>query len=260
MAAPGPLHGKVALVTGGGTGIGRATVLALAGAGADVLVHHASSGDEARAVAAEAQGMGRRADVLRADFRDRAAAARLAEEAEARWGRVDVLVNNAATIEHPVDVVEGGDLAQHLDRWDDVWNVNLRAPYEVTCRLARGMAERGSGCVVNVASVAGMYALTDAPLYSLSKAALLHFTRQAALQYAPRVRVNAVAPGWTETGFGQGHILTPEFQKQVSRHVPLRRVARPEEVADAVLWLVQGASYATGATLVVDGGLVTELR
>ena len=256
----GGVEGKVALVTGAGTGIGRATALALGQAGADVLAHCASSKAEADDVAAQIRGLGRRAHVLQADFRDRASVARLADAAETQWGRVDVLVNNAATIEAAVDVVEGGDLAQHLPRWDDVWNVNLRAPYELTCRLAPGMVARGSGCVVNVASVAGMYALTDAPLYSLSKAALMHFTRQAALQYAPKVRVNAVAPGWTETGFGQGHIRDPEFQRQVSRHVPLRRVGRPEEVADAIAWLAAGASYVNGAVLTVDGGLVTELR
>jgi NAD(P)-dependent dehydrogenase (short-subunit alcohol dehydrogenase family) len=156
--------------------------------------------------------------------------------------------------------VEGGDFGEHLGKWDEVWDVNLRAPYELTWRLAQGMVARRRGCVVNVASVSGMYALTDAPLYSLSKAALLHFTRQAALRYAPHVRVNAVAPGWTETGFGMGHVRDPEFQRQVSREVPLRRVAKPEEVAEAIRFLAEGASYVNGAVLTVDGGLVSELR
>jgi NAD(P)-dependent dehydrogenase (short-subunit alcohol dehydrogenase family) len=255
------LEGKVALVTGAGTGIGRATALALAEAGADVLVHYASSQAEARETAARVEALGRRARPLQADFSRRESVAALAEAAEGTWGRVDVLVNNAAWVEHAVDAqVEGGDLGRHLPHWDRAFDVNLRAPYELTWRLAQGMKARGGGAVVNVASVAGMYALTDAPLYSLTKAALLHFTRQAALQYAPLVRVNAVAPGWTETGFGGGYILDPEFQRQVVRGIPARRLATAEEVARAIRFLVEGPGIVTGATLTVDGGMVSELR
>ena len=257
----GSLEGRAALVTGAGTGIGRATALALAGAGADVLVHFASSRDQAEDVAVQVRALGRRAHLLQADFSDRASVAPLAEDAEAAWGRVDVLVNNAAWVEHAVDAeVEGGDFGRHLPHWDRAFDVNLRAPYELTWRLAQGMRARGGGCVVNVASVAGMYALTDAPLYSMTKAALLHFTRQAAQMYAPRVRVNAVAPGWTETGFGGGYILDPEFQRQIVREIPARRLATPEEVARAILFLVEGPGVVTGATLTVDGGMTSELR
>lgn len=257
----GELHGKVALVTGGATGIGRATALALAEAGADVLVHYRGSREDAEIVVKLVRDLGRRAHALQADLSDRAAVAALAEAAADHWGHVDVLVNNAAARGPAVDAeVAGGDLGDHLPAWDEVLDVNLRAPVELTWRLARGMRERRQGCVVNVASVSGMYALTDAPLYSLSKAGLLHFTRQAARLYAPHVRVNAVAPGWTETGFGGGFILDPEFQRQVSREVPLRRVGSPEEVAEAILFLVKGPPYVTGTTLVVDGGMVSELR
>ncbi|MEA3198934.1 MAG: 3-oxoacyl-[acyl-carrier protein] reductase [Thermoplasmata archaeon] len=258
----GELHGKVAVVTGASTGIGRATALALAGAGASVVVHYARSRDEAEAVVRQVKDLGMGAVALQADFRDRAAIAAFAEAAEAHWGHVDALVNNAGMMEKALDPrTQGGDFGSHLERWDDIMNVNLRAPYELTWRLARGMVARKGGCVVNVASVAGMYALTDAPLYSLSKAALLHFTRQAALMYAPHVRVNGVAPGWTETGFGpERHILDPEFQKAIVRHIPMRRLASPEEMADAILSLVAGSPYVTGHTLVVDGGMVAELR
>lgn len=258
----GELHGKVAVVTGSSTGIGRATALALAEAGANVVLHYAKSKDDADVVAGLVHDLGRQAVALQADFRDRATVADFAEAAESHWGHVDVLVNNAGMMETALDPrTQGGDFAKHLDAWDDVMNVNLRAPYELTARLAKGMRERRSGAVVNVASVAGMYALVDAPLYSLSKAALLHFTRQAAQLYAPHVRVNGVAPGWTETGFGPTrHILDPEFQKQIVRHIPMRRLATPEEMADAIVWLVRDAPYVTGHTLVVDGGMVSELR
>ena len=256
------LDGKVALVTGGGTGIGRATALALAEAGADVLVHYMSSREEAEAVARRVHDLGRDAALLQADFADLAAVAALAERAERHWGRVDVLVNNAAWVEHAIDArtEKDADLGTHAAHWDRSLDVNLRAPFELTWRLARGMRQRGSWCVVNVESVAGFYALTDAPLYSLTKAALLHLTRQAALTYAPHVRVNAVAPGWTRTGFNRGAILDPGFQEEVAQHVPLKRLASPEEVAEAILYLVEGPAYVTGTTLTIDGGLVSELR
>lgn len=258
----GELHGKVALVTGGATGIGRETALALAEAGANVLVHYGKSREDAGLVVKLVKDLGRQAAALQADFSDRASVAQLAEQAENHWGHVDVLVNNAATMEAAIDARTdpGIDFGSHAQMYDAVMDVNLRAPWELTWRLARGMRQRGHGCVVNVGSVAGMYALTDAPLYSLSKAALLHFTRQAALMYAPHVRVNAVAPGWTQTGFNQGRIMDPEFQKAITRHIPARRLAGPEEIAEAILFLVKGPSYVTGTTLTVDGGLVAELR
>ena len=256
------LRGKVAVVTGAATGIGRATALALADAGANVVVHHARSREDAEIVARLARDLGVQATAMQADFRDRAQIAAFAEQAEAHWGHVDVLVNNAGMMEKAMDPrTQGGDFGQHLPLWDDVVNVNVRAPYELTWRMAQGMRTRRSGAVVNVASVAGMYALTDAPLYSMTKAALLHLTRQQALMYAPHVRVNAVAPGWTETGFGpEKHILDPEFQKAIVKHIPLRRLATPEEMADAILALVKGSPYVTGHTMVVDGGMVAELR
>ena len=253
--------GRVALVTGAGTGIGRACAVALARRAWDVLVHFSSSRDEAEETAVLVAGEGRRARALQADFRDRASVARLAVEAESTFGRVDALVNNAAWVEHAVDAgTEGGDFGQHLPWWDQAFDVNLRAPYELTWRLAQGMVARKRGAVVNVASVAGMYALTDAPLYSLTKAALLHFTRQAAQRYAPHVRVNAVAPGWTATGFGGGYILEPEFQRQIREDIPLRRLAEPDEIARAVAFLVEEGTYVNGAVLTVDGGMASELR
>lgn len=258
----GELHGKVALVTGAATGIGRATALALGQAGANVLVHYGKSAEDANIVVKLVKDLGRQAAPLQADLADRAAVAALAESAENHWGHVDILVNNAAFIEHAIDARTdpGADLGSHAEHWDRAMDVNLRAPFELTWRIGRAMRQRRQGCIVNVASVAGYCALTDAPLYSLTKAALLHLTRQAALMYAPHVRVNAIAPGWTETGFNQGRILDPEFQKAIVRHIPLKRLASPEEIAEAILFLIAGPSYLTGATLTVDGGLVSELR
>jgi len=256
-----PLEGQVALVTGAGNGIGRATAVALARAGADVLVHYRSSQDDAHHTAKLIEDTGRRAHLLACDLAERRAVAPFAVAAEAQWGGVDILVNNAGLAENAIDkTTSDADFLDHLDEWDKVMEVDLRAPFELTARLARAMKARGRGHVVNIASVAGMYALTDAPLYSLAKAGLLHFTRQAALMYAPTVRVNAVAPGWTTTAFGGGFLQDPEFQRQVSRHIPLKRMGAVDEMAAAVRYLCCDAPYTTGTTLTVDGGLVTELR
>lgn len=257
----GQLHGKVALVTGGGTGIGRATALALGEAGASVLVHYSRSQEDAHLVVKLIEDLGCQAHAVQADFANRSSVKELAEAAEGHWGHVDILINNAGWMSPGIDPkTQGGDFGSHIEHWDRHFDVNVRAPYELTWRIAKGMQARGNGCVVNVASVAGMYAMTDAPLYSLTKAALLHFTRQAAQMYAPKIRVNAVAPGWIHTGFGGGFIEEPEFQKQVSKHIPYRRVGDVDEVAGAILWLCSGASYMTGTTLTVDGGMVSELR
>ena len=251
----GELHGKVALVTGAATGIGRATALALGEAGADVLVHCNTSREDADIVAGLVRDLGRRAHVLHADLAERAEVAALADAAQDQWGHVDVLVNNAATLERqPRDpVTQGGDFGHHMDDWDRVLDVNLRAPYELTWRLARRMMERGSGCIVNVASISGMYALTDVPLYSLSKAALLHFTRQAAQHYAPKVRVNAVAPGIVRTRLSE--VLWKDQEGEVAQIMPLGRIGDPADVGDAVAFLASdSASWITGETLVIDGG------
>lgn len=258
----GELHGKVALVTGAATGIGRATALALAGAGANVLVHYHTSRADADIVVKLVKELGRQAAPLQADLADRAAVERLAESAQDHWGHVDVLVNNAGWTEpardHRTD--PHVDLGTHAEHWDRVMEINVRAPYELTWRLARGMRQRGSGAIVNVASTSGFFALTEAPLYSLSKAALLHLTRQAAQMYAPHVRVNAVAPGWTVTGFAGGKLLDPDLQREIAATVPLKRLGDPEEVAEAILFLAKGPSYITGTTITLDGGDAAEAR
>lgn len=253
--------GKKVLITGGGTGMGRAMTRAFAAHGADVFITSRKEENLKPTADEVSQATGREVRWKTCDVREMDQVESMMDAAS-DWfgGHVDVLVNNAAVIEAAIDATEGGDFGTHLPMWDTVMDVNLRAPVELTWRLAQGMMARGAGCVVNVASVAGKYALTDAPLYSLSKAGLMHFTRQAALRYAPKVRVNAVAPGWTETGFNQGKIMDAGFQKAIARHIPQRRLAAPEEVADAILWLVKGASYVTGTTVTVDGGLVAELR
>ncbi|MHB8605999.1 MAG: SDR family NAD(P)-dependent oxidoreductase [Thermoplasmatota archaeon] len=256
----GELHGKVALVTGAGTGIGRETALRFAEAGAHVLVHYSKSEKEAEETARMVADLGPHAHTLRADLTDRAAPARLAEDALAHFGHVDVLVNNAGMVDPTKFPGDDPPFSERIALWDTVIELNLRAPFVLTTFLGEKMRARGSGAIVNVASIAAYIAMTDAPLYSLSKSALVHFTRQAAKKYSPEVRVNAVAPGWTATGFGDGRILTPEFESRLAKQIPMRRFAEPREVAEAIFFLVANASYTTGHTLAVDGGLASGWR
>ncbi len=249
----------MAFVTGGATGIGRAIALRFAEAGAEIVLHYHRSKDDAEAVADLVRAQGLSCRVLSADLSDRAAVLPLAERAEAVHGHVDVLVNNAGVTDAPIDRgLPPPPLDRTLAEWDRVLDVNARAPLTLALRLAPGMAARGAGAIVNVASVAGTYALTDAPLYSLSKAMLAHLTRQLALRLAPAVRVNAIAPGWTATGFAGGAARDPAFAREIVATIPAGRIAEPEEVAEAALFLAT-TPYATGVVLPLDGGLRADL-
>lgn len=236
------LHGKVALVTGGGSRVGAAIVRALATAGCDVVVHHASSRAGAERVAAEVTALGRTAHVLRADLTDRAQLDRLAAEALAVAGRVDVLVHNAANF----DRVAPGDL--DAAAWDRALALNVTAPYLLTLALAPALrAARGS--VVAITCLSADRPWKNYVPYSTSKAALASLVKGLALALAPEVRVNAVAPGT---------VLPPEAyeEAQLDRlraRVPLAKLGEAADVARAVVFLA-GNDYVTGQTITVDGG------
>jgi 3-oxoacyl-[acyl-carrier protein] reductase len=234
------LDGKLALVTGGSRGIGRAIAVELAGAGASVVVGYRSGAEEAEAVASEVGGRAVQADVSVA-----AEAARLVEEA----GDLDILVNNAG-------LTRDGLLARMSDEdWDAVLDTNLGGVFH-TCRAAaRGMMRRRAGSIVNLTSVVGIHGNPGQTNYAASKAGIIGFTKSLARELASRgVRANAVAPGYIQTALTE--VLPDEVQQAILANTPLARLGTPEDVAGAVRFLCSDeASFVTGEVLLVDGGL-----
>lgn len=250
------LKGRVALVTGGATGIGRATVLALAGAGASgVVVNYRTSAAEAEEVAQEACRLGAQALALRADVRSDAEVRAMMEEVRGRFGRLDVLVNNAG-ITRWVKISDLEALADAV--WDDVLEVNLKGAFRCV-RAAASLLAEAQGMVINVASISGILApaTMSSLAYGTAKAALIYLTRGLAVALAPKIRVNAVAPAFTDTKWMRQHFGADYDQivAQAASTFPLGRIATPEDIAAAIVGLVTGGDFVTGQTLIVDGGL-----
>lgn len=250
------LEGRVALVTGAATGIGRATALALAAAGAaGVVVNYRSAATAAADVAAAVRARGAEALAVQADVRDDGAVRAMVAAVEQRFGRLDVLVNNAGTTRW----IPLPDLEALTDGvWQEILDVNLLGAFRCTRAAAPLLAQAG-GVVVNVASISGVLApatMSSIP-YGVAKAALVHLTRLLAVALAPGVRVNAVAPAFTDTGWMRDHFgeAYAETVERAAARYPLRRIATPDDVAAAILGLVRGGDFVTGQTLLVDGGL-----
>lgn len=250
------LAGRVALVTGGATGIGRATVLALARAGAaGVAINYRSARDEAERAAAVVRQIGAEPLCLHADVRSDDDVRQMVNQVGQRFGRLDVLVNNAG-MTHWVPVTDLEALTDAV--WDEILDVNLKGAFRCV-RAAAPLLSATQGMVVNVASISGVLApaTMSSLAYGAAKAALIHLTRGLAVALAPNVRVNAVAPALTDTRWVQEH-FGPDYAQTVARvvsHYPLRRIATPEDIAGAILGLVTGGDFVSGQTLIVDGGL-----
>jgi pteridine reductase len=236
------LRGRVALVTGGARRLGKAIALALGHAGANVMVHYNSSAGPAEAVAAELRSSGVEADIVAGDLADVAAAERVVDTAVARWGRLDVLVNNSgiwgAT---PIGSVTA-------ERWDELHHTNLRGPFFTAQRAAPAL-RAARGAVVNIADVGAFRPWRNYTPYLVTKGGVVTLTEALAKDLAPEVRVNAVAPG---------PVLMPddwsaEQGEKAARSTLLQRLGSAEDVAQAVVYLVT-ADYITGVVLPVDGG------
>jgi NAD(P)-dependent dehydrogenase (short-subunit alcohol dehydrogenase family) len=256
------LPGQVAIVTGAGRGIGRATALELARLGADIVVAEIDRAGAER-TAAEVKALGRRASVVATDVTSRKDLAAMAEGARAEFGRIDVLVNNAGIYRAaaPLDVTE--------EHWDAVMTVNAKAVFFACQAVLPTMIAQQRGSIVNLASMAGKIGSRNNLPYNASKAAVISITKSLAHAHArDGIRVNCVCPGFVETDMWtlvareQGALmgLSPEeFTRQRGAQVPLGRMERPEDVASVIAFLAGSrAAYMTGQAISVDGGLVMQ--
>ena len=236
------LAGRVALVTGAGKRLGRAVALRLASEGADVAVHYGKSEAEAREVVMEIEKTGRRAAAFSAELTDVAAIQKLVQSVASRFARLDILVNCAANF------LETKFGETNEATWDASMDTNLKAPFFCAQAAAPHLAKSGRGVIINFADIGGMLGWTEFLPHSIAKAGVIMLTRILAKELGPAVRVNAIAPG-TITMPGD----PPEWQQDFIRRAPLKRTGRPEEIADAVMYLIT-AEFGTGQVLVLDGG------
>ncbi len=237
------------LITGGGTGLGRAMAHALAEAGADIALA-ARRKDKLEEAAEEIRALGRAACVVACDLTQPDSVREAAREAENALGRIDVLVNNSGVSG------EGWATDLPLERWNQVLETNLRGAFLMCQAVAPGMVERGDGAIVNVSSVAGYIGVKMLSAYTASKGGLIQLTKTLALEWAKTgVRVNALAPGYFLTDINSRFFDSEAGQRLVRAHIPMGRIGRPEELKGAILFLASDASsFMTGSTLVVDGG------
>lgn len=250
------LSGRTAIVTGGGTGIGRATSLALATRGADVAVNYRVSRDAAEDTARECRARGVRAVAIAADVAVDDDCRRLvAEAAKELDADVDLLVNNAGAtkfVPHTqLDGLSGEDFA-------GIYRVNVIGAYQMIRAAAPGMRAAGGGAVVNIASIAGLFGGGSCTAYGASKAALLNLTRTLARALSPDIRVNAVCPGFVGTRWYEDRLSPEDYAavvREVAQTVPLERAPTPEDVAGGIAYFCSPDSTAiTGETLIVDAG------
>jgi len=232
---------RVALVTGAGKRLGRAVALRLAEDGCDVVVHYRSSEADARAVVDGIEKLGRRAEAIAADLNSVAEIKKLFQETSKSFGRLDVLVNSAASF------VESAFTATTEKDWHASLDSNLEAPF-FCAQAATPMLRESHGVIVNFADIGGILGWPGLIPHSISKAGVILMTRALAKELAPEVRVNAIAPG-TITMPGD----PPEWERNFIQLAPLKRTGTPADITDAVLFLVH-AKFITGQTLVVDGG------
>ena len=244
------LTGKVALVTGGGRGIGRAIALALAEAGADV-VPTGRTVEQVKAVAQEVERLGRRTLVQPCDVGDPRQVKALVERVVRELGGLDVVVNAAAISPLWKRIEDVTD-----EEWDAVMRVNLRGAFVLSREAGRVLLERGSGSLIHIASIAGLGGSSHIGPYAVSKAGLIGLVKVLAYEWAARgVRVNAIAPGWVRTAMTQGVLEHPEISQRILGSIPQGRVAEPEEIAPLAVYLASDASrYVTGQVYVIDGG------
>lgn len=237
------LRGKTALVTGAARRLGRALALALAEAGADVAITYRDSQAEAEALVAAITALGRHAGAFACEVRSEASVGTALQQIQEEFGRLDLLVNNAAVFSNvPLDQLS-------VEEWDSAFETNTRGPF-LMARAALPMLRASEGRIVNIGSLGGLRPWATHAHYCASKAALHMLTEAMAKAFAPAISVNCVAPGFVDLAEEDAQRKTHFAEK-----TPMRRLARPEEIAAAVLFFATGPKFITGQTLAVDGGL-----
>jgi len=250
------LNGRVALITGGAGGIGGAAVRAMAKAGiSGIVINYRKSREQAEQLAVETERAGVKAIALQADVQSDAEIRAMMAEIRAQFGRLDILVNNAGVTQW----VELSDLDGLTDAvWDEILDVNVKGAFRCVRAAASLMAET-QGMVINVSSISGVLAPStmSSLAYGTAKAGLIYLTKGLAVALAPKIRVNCVAPAFTDTPWMSEH-FGADYQQVIAKAsagYPLQRIATPEDIVGAILGLVTGGDFVTGQTLIVDGGL-----
>ena len=241
---------RIALVTGGTRGIGRAIVFALAGAGIDVAFTYRSSKDTADAITAELASKGRRSAGYQSDAAEFIHANEIVQKVIQEFGRIDILVNNAG-------ITKDGLLMRMSEQdWDAVIDTNLKSVFNFTKAVCRQMMSQQSGKIITISSVVGITGNAGQANYAASKAGAIAFTKSIAKELASRnIQANVVAPGFIETDMTQK--LNEKQKEAILAIIPLKRIAKPEEIAGVVRFLASSdADYITGQVLCVDGGMV----
>ena len=250
------LKGRVALVTGGAGGIGGAVVRSLAKSGISGLaINYRRSAKAAEELAADVERAGVKALTVQADVQSDAQIRGMIQRIGGQFGRLDILVNNAG-VTHWVNLADLDGVTDKI--WDEILDVNVKGAFRCA-RAAAPMLAQHQGMIVNVSSISGVLApptLSSLP-YGTAKAALIYLTKGLAAALAPRVRVNCVAPAFTDTPWMSEHFGAeyPQAIAKASAGFPLQRIASADEVAGAILGLITGGDFVTGQTLIVDGGL-----
>lgn len=247
---------KVAIITGAGSGIGEVTAKLFANEGATVVLVGRNS-DKLNRVASEIKKVGKNAVAIRADIRNESEVQTVAEQITSQFSRVDILVNNAATINDSVQFHQMSDRV-----WNELIDTNLIGTFRMTRAVLPSMMDRKAGSIVNVSSVAGMKANEKVPLavYNTTKAGIIMFTKSIALEYSQyKVRCNCVCPGTVRSPFLQPYLEDEKARKVLDAAQPLGRIGEPEDVAFAILYLASDeAGWVTGAVLVIDGGITSK--
>jgi 3-oxoacyl-[acyl-carrier protein] reductase len=247
------LTGKAAIVTGSATGVGRATALRLARKGCAVLINYSRNREGAERVSEEVRALGVASIAVRADVANDAECRAMIAAAENAFGRVDALINNAGTTRF----IDHNDLDAVTDEdWDRIFGVNLRGPFQCARAARKALEVHGEGCVINVSSIAGLRPVGSSIPYCASKAALNSLTTTLARVLAPKIRVNGVAPGfiageWLQDGLGAAYDATKQYWEKRN---PLQRVCEPDDVAQLIVALVEGAGLVTGQVIPIEGG------